>query len=385
MNKAVSIIILTIFLISCGETEFEINTRNEYSSIIRRIDSNYQRLQDNNQQEENLSMIKSRDFYASYIDKFSEIRDDFAGASQAEKFEPIKTKIDSILALSNQFINNRQSILMSAFEVTNAYSDYSENLNEVINYIDSYDRYSDRLILKIKVQFILQDSIDFYKAYSQLERDIKEKDSLILLLKNRASTLNAATKKLDFKDKLTFHQKVIDQKSILTDTWNSIQDLSVQPKNDIAKLNGDILSTISYSKNPDVSISGVICGNEFTDYSSRNDFRWADNYEWKKNDFILRCPTNDAQRGVINLTYRDSFKEFPVEQGTATFSNEEIEQFTFGILGGRIGVIVKLKELFGEPDTRKSYLEYEELEWVVGFTTIFLTSRDNNSHLLIQL
>lgn len=239
MKRAICLLFLVIFVVGCGETELEKNTRQEYSSIIRRVDANYQNLQDNKQQEESLSMMKSRDFYASYTNKFSEIRDDLAGAPQAEKFDPVKTKIDSILALSNQYMNNRQSILMSAFDATNAYSDYRENLSDVISYVEDYDSYSSRSTLNRRVSYIIQDSIDFHKAYRELEKDINEKDSLVSLLQSRASSLNEVAKNLNFQDTLTFHQKVIGQKSVFTEAWDNLKGQSITPNEDIATYLGN--------------------------------------------------------------------------------------------------------------------------------------------------
>lgn len=239
MKKTIQILFLIIFVIGCGETKLEKKTRQDYSSIIRRTNANYQNLKDNKQQEESLSMMKSRDFYATYTKKFSEIRDDLAGAPQAEKFEPVKIKIDSILTLSNKYMNNRQSILMSAFDATNAFSDYTEDLSDVISYVDDYDQYSSRSILNSRVSRVVQDSIDFHKAYRELENDINQKDSLVLLLKNKAISLNKVATKLNFKDTLNFHKKVIGKKSVFTNAWNNLKGQNLTPNKDIATYLGN--------------------------------------------------------------------------------------------------------------------------------------------------
>lgn len=233
MQKTISVLFLVIFIFGCGETEFETNTRQEYSSIIRRIDTNYQNLIDNKEQEENLSMMKARDFYSAYTDKFSEIRDDLAGAPNAEKFKTIHQSLDSVITTSNKYVNNRQSILMGTFKTTNAFSQYRTDLEQFVDYMVDFDRYSSVSVLESRKSDVLKDSIEFYTEFNQLEQTIKEKDEIVDRLIKQSNNLNKIATQFDFRDSLNFHKKYLGDENIFTESWDNLQNIKISPSKDL--------------------------------------------------------------------------------------------------------------------------------------------------------
>lgn len=230
--KIFSFFFFTILFWGCGESELEKQTRQEYSTVIRRIDANYQNLEDNKEQEESLSLIKVRDFYESYTSRFSEIRDDLASAPSAEKFDDVKNNLEDILTLSNSFVNNRQSLVIDAINASNAIGRYIDDLEDFVDYVNDYDRYSSERILNSRINRMIEDSVDFYSAYNNLKANIGARDSLIVELENTSQRLNEVASEYDYPDTLQFYRNIDLEESIVAEVWENLKDVEMRPTRD---------------------------------------------------------------------------------------------------------------------------------------------------------
>ncbi|PIQ10425.1 MAG: hypothetical protein COW71_02820 [Ignavibacteriales bacterium CG18_big_fil_WC_8_21_14_2_50_31_20] len=230
--KLFTAMFLISMFVGCGENELEKNTRAEYSAIIRRINTNYNSMASGKENESKLTVVDCKEFYGRYSRKFSDIRDDLAGAASADKFSEVRRNLDSILTVSVKYIINRWQIFENLVHANNIHESHIKNMTTLtillmnINY-DNYYK------LKALVENIIKDSSDYYAAYNPLSVDINVKEKIKLELIKLTLNGNIFVKKFEFHDSLELGEIQKDSLDLLTVMWKKTKVTEVSPTKDL--------------------------------------------------------------------------------------------------------------------------------------------------------
>lgn len=224
MRKLNKIICFALFFLvfACGESERDISSRLEISGSIRQLNTTFSDLKENQNTEESLNLLKTRDYYSDYLKQFRKIRSELAGKPITEKFTNLIIQIDSILVKSTLYIGVRQKNMLNLFEINsnfNRYLDYMKDAEEYKTKSYGSDYYTEYL------SKALEEAGEFSLNKIQLELSIINQNAIIKDLINDADSLNYCLKKLKFTDTLKYNKVLLDTTDVIHSGWRAIESI----------------------------------------------------------------------------------------------------------------------------------------------------------------
>ena len=217
--------------ISCGESKKDIESREELSVIIRRINAFYEDYNDNKAREEHLNQLTLRNYFQNYSNQLSDFRQEAAGLTITEKFNLIRTELDFLISGSAKFIGLRQSLLLQMLKMSNTFSDIKRNKELSDEYWDKYlsSNYSSSLNNLYRKQYMEYDNkVDEEREKFRLE--IKELSSLVKEYKINnqeicqiIDTINNHAKKSDFINIIIIKKIILNSADYLNETINLVE------------------------------------------------------------------------------------------------------------------------------------------------------------------
>ena len=124
MRSTPNLLLVTILIITSTSCHFQQNKqcKQALGKTVRQINAVYQGYQDNKEAEENLNMFMMRNFYSSYTDQFSEVRNDLAEIEITKKYRGYYDLLNATITESTDFINTRQTLMSNLFETSSNFS-----------------------------------------------------------------------------------------------------------------------------------------------------------------------------------------------------------------------------------------------------------------------
>ena len=115
MKRAIISLLVLATGLGCGESEEDIQSRTEISSISRQIKGIYRDIRENKSSESTLNRLSLRNYYGEYTSDFRELRQILAAKQLSEKFIGSRTALDSIITQSMDYVNFRYRIMNDFF------------------------------------------------------------------------------------------------------------------------------------------------------------------------------------------------------------------------------------------------------------------------------
>lgn len=201
--------------------------KEEMSSTIRQINSSFLNFQDNRKAEEQLNMLKMRDYYENYTKQFSVIRNDLAKIVITKKYYDYSKTIESLISESVSFFNYRQTLLSDLLEFSSSMNSLerdSENYWDYYYKRDTYDFYNE-MYLETK-QDIAEDFDNLEENIRTIERDIVEFNRNRQLLSELSDSINNYNASFDIIEKLSIIDVIEPEEDFLYQALD--QDFSVE-------------------------------------------------------------------------------------------------------------------------------------------------------------
>jgi hypothetical protein len=224
VKKTIIAIIAAFLCLSCGDSKEDINSRNEMSSITRQINTLYRDFNDNKSAEEQLVLIRVRDYYSEYTKQFRNLRQKLAAATITPQFEPIRSLSDSLISQSVDFINRRQAIMIKLFEVSNNLSRFKDHTRSSKEY---EFRPSGRQLYSEYLIKALEERKDFVINRFSLEFMFLNDVALCHRMMLYADSLNQIALKMKFVDTLSFGTIALDTTDFLHIGWKGVRDVEL--------------------------------------------------------------------------------------------------------------------------------------------------------------
>jgi len=232
-------LIIIIIFPACSESEYEIETREELSSIIRRVDNAHKSIYQSRDQVGSQSIMSSKDFYEEFSKKFDSIGDDLAAAPTAEKFDSVRVYLEDIISLSNGYVFNKEKLFTNVFELSNTYSSYYSNAEDMLESVSNYreadysrDYYLDRII--DEYADMREDSATYYNAEDSIKGLMDDYNTTERDLMASTMKLNNTLIEMNFRDTLQFHNNYLFTDSVITDVWNNTSGKDLRPSEDFS-------------------------------------------------------------------------------------------------------------------------------------------------------
>jgi len=211
-----------IFIVQgCSESKEDINSRNELSSTIRQLNSIYRDIKDNKSAEEQLNLLKTRDYYAEYTKQLRDLRQNMVGITVTDKFIPIRNIADSVISQSIEYINLRQAFMLKLFEVSSNMSSFKSYASSARDFENNDYGYKYVLEYKLKA---LEENKDFIVNKMCMFFMFGEKDSLSKRILFFSDSLNTLSKQMKFTDTISIHPIIKDTTDLIYTAWANIKD-----------------------------------------------------------------------------------------------------------------------------------------------------------------
>ena len=225
--KSCIMIVLSLFTLmvqSCGESKEDVSSRAQLSAVLRQINAVYRDYQDNKTAQEQLNLLKVRDYFSGYTKEFRDLRERLAGCTVTKQFDPIRSLSDSVIGASVQFINMQQAKLLCLFDISGNLSMYKEYVDNVRQYEN--EDYGYRLVREYKIKADEQ-NIKFITNKLNFSAYLLVEDSVCHRLTFYADTLNRVARHLHFTDTLAFKPVVLDTNDFVRSTWRNVKDVDL--------------------------------------------------------------------------------------------------------------------------------------------------------------
>jgi hypothetical protein len=188
MKTKIMLVVILIFM-ACGESKEDTQSREELSSYIRQLNSIFQDFKDNRNSEMQCTRLTLHSYYLTYTNRLGELRQSLAGKKITDKFMPTKYWLDSTMAKSNAFLNERKSSILVLAES---------------------EEFSTGEELRLKV---MKDMLSYFVASKELSRCL--------------DSANYWAKQSRVTDTLAFRTSVLDTTDFLRTTYKAITEIPV--------------------------------------------------------------------------------------------------------------------------------------------------------------
>lgn len=242
------ILIGFVLLTGCkeSESEYEVETRNELSSIIRVIDNTHKNIYESRSQVGSQSRLSSNDFYNQQSKRFQNLSEDLAGAPNAEKFDTVRQYLEDIISLSNEYVYTKKGLFKHTLDISNKYKSYQDNLGDLAdNTMDLNDDLTNTYIRNRLSQDFLamrEDSADFYANKVSVKDELEQYENTESQLMSTTKELNDVLIGFSFRDTLSFHTNYVFKDSVVMDMWSTLSVAELHPSDDMKSVFEAILN-----------------------------------------------------------------------------------------------------------------------------------------------